>query len=57
MDGSELFRFIKDFGFPMVLSWFLLVRMESKLASLTEVIGELSCNIAALRGDVPKKQA
>ena len=55
MDASELFRFIKDFGFPMVLSWFLLVRMENKLASLTEVIGELSCNIAALRGEPPKR--
>ena len=57
MDASELFSFIKDFGFPMVLSWFLLVRMENKLASLTEVIGELSCNIAALRGEPPKRQA
>ncbi|MBO5590124.1 MAG: hypothetical protein J5923_02640 [Acidaminococcaceae bacterium] len=24
-------------------------------ASLTEVIGELSCNIAALRGEAPKR--
>ena len=55
MDVSEVFGFIRDFGFPMVLSWFLLVRMENKLAGLTEVIGELSCNIAALRGDVVKK--
>ena len=54
---SEVFGFIKDFGFPMVLSWFLLVRMENKLAGLTEVIGELSCNIAALRGETPKKTA
>ena len=37
------------------LSWFLLVRMEDRLAGLTEVIGELSCNIAAMRGDVAKK--
>lgn len=57
MEVSEVCGFIKDFGFPMVLSWFLLVRMENKLASLTEVIGELSCNIAALRGETPKKQA
>ena len=57
MDVSEVFGFIKDFGFPMVLSWFLLVRMENKLAGLTQVIGELSCNIASLRGDVVKKQA
>ncbi|MBR0293980.1 MAG: YvrJ family protein [Acidaminococcaceae bacterium] len=55
MDVSEVFGFIKDFGFPMVLSWFLLVRMENKLAGLTAVIGELSCNIAALRGDTPKR--
>ena len=55
MEVSEVFGFIKDFGFPMVLSWFLLVRMENKLAGLTEVIGELSCNIAARRGETPKK--
>ena len=55
MDMTEVFGFIKDFGFPVVLSWFLLVRMENKLAGLTEVIGELSCNIAALRGETPKK--
>ena len=57
MDVSEVFGFIKDFGFPMVLSWFLLVRMENKLAGLTEVIGELSCNIALMRGETPKKGA
>ena len=57
MEATEVFSFIKDFGFPMVLSWFLLVRMENKLAGLTEVIGELSCNIAAMRGDAVKKQA
>ena len=55
METTELFSFIKDFGFPVVLSWFLLVRMEDRLAGLTEVIGELSCNIAAMRGDVAKK--
>ena len=55
MDTTEVFSFIKDVGFPVVLSWFLLVRMEDRLAGLTEVIGELSCNIAAMRGDVAKK--
>ena len=57
METTEVFSFIKDFGFLVVLSWFLLVRMENKLAGLTEVIGELSCNIAAMRGDAVKKQA
>ena len=56
-DISEVFGFIKDFGFPVVLSWFLLVLMENKLASLTDVIGELSCNIAAMRGEPSKRQA
>ncbi len=55
MEVTELFSFIKDFGFPVVLSWFLLVRMENKLAGLTDVISELSCNIAALRGEAPKR--
>ena len=55
METAEVFSFIKDFGFPVVLSWFLLVRMENKLAGLTDVIGEMSCNIAAMRGDVAKK--
>jgi len=55
METTKVFSFIKDFGFPVVLSWFLLVRMENRLAGLTEVISELSCNIAAIRGDIPKK--
>ena len=55
METAEVFSFIKDVGFPVVLSWFLLVRMENKLANLTDVIGELSCNIAAMRSDVAKK--
>ena len=55
METTEVFSFIKDFGFPVVLSWFLLVRMENKLAGLTDVIGELSCNIAALRSETPKR--
>ena len=55
METTEVFSFIKDFGFPVVLSWFLLVRMENKLASLTDVIGELSCNIAAMRVEAREK--
>lgn len=50
MDPVQLFDHIRDFGFPVVLSWYLLVRIESKLTNLTRVIGELSCNIASLRG-------
>ena len=55
MDATEVFSFIKDFGFPVVLSWFLHVLMQDRQAGLKEVSGELSCNIAAMRGDVAKK--
>ena len=55
METAEVFSFIKDFGFPVVLSWFFFFFLENKLAGLTDVIGELSCNIAAMRGDVAKK--
>ena len=44
MDVTELFSFIKDFGFPMVLSWFLLVRMENKLAAVGTALGGLFDN-------------
>ncbi|MCI2099300.1 MAG: YvrJ family protein [Succiniclasticum sp.] len=49
MDTEQLLRGIADVGFPIILSWYLLVRMESKLAGLTEVLRELSVNVAALR--------
>ncbi len=42
----DMFSYITDYGFPMILSWYLLVRIEGKLSKLTEVIGELSYNIA-----------
>ena len=56
METTEVFSFIKDFGFPVVLSWFLLVRMENKLANRTDEIGEARCNIPATRSDVAKKE-
>jgi hypothetical protein len=49
LDAEQLLRSVTDVGFPIVLSWYLLVRMESKLAGLTEVLRELSVNVAALR--------
>ena len=49
MDIPQVFDYIREFGFPMMVSCYLLVRMESKLTDLTRVIGELSCTIAAMR--------
>jgi len=48
MELKTLFSYITDYGFPMILSWYLLVRIEGKLTRLSEVIGELSTRIAGL---------
>ena len=55
MDVTELFSFIKDFGFPVVLSWFLLVRMENKLAGLTDVSSRIKLQHCLAEGRTHKK--
>lgn len=46
----EIFEtFIANVGFPMAVSIYLLVRIESKLESLTASISELSNNIMNLK--------
>lgn len=42
---EELFSNIANLGFPIVLSIYLLVRIETKLDQLTESINNLSKNI------------
>ena len=38
---------VANYGFPMVLSWYLLVRMEGRLDRLTDSINSLARSIAA----------
>jgi hypothetical protein len=45
---EELLQQIGNFGFPIVLSVYLLVRVEGKLEKLTESINELSKAIAMM---------
>lgn len=45
---EEMFKEIANFGFPIVLSVYLLVRVEGKLERLTESINELSRTIASM---------
>jgi hypothetical protein len=45
---EELLQQIGNFGFPIVLSIYLLVRVEGKLEKLTESINELSKAIAMM---------
>lgn len=47
MEGKEFFEAIRDFGFPIFVSWYLLVRMEAKLDKLSENIAVLANSIAA----------
>lgn len=37
---------VANYGFPMVLSWYLLVRMEGRLDKLTDSINGLARSIA-----------
>jgi hypothetical protein len=45
---EELLQQIGNFGFPIVLSIYLLVRVEGKLEKLSESINELSKAIAMM---------
>lgn len=45
---EEIVKQIANFGFPIVLSVYLLVRVEGKLEKLTESINELSKTIASM---------
>lgn len=42
MEAQELFTAIGNFGFPIVLSWYLLLRMEQRLDKLGDCLHELS---------------
>lgn len=42
MDTKEIFSAVGNFGLPMVLSWYLLLRMEQRLDKLTDCLNELS---------------
>jgi hypothetical protein len=45
---EDLISQIANFGFPIVLSVYLLVRVEGKLEKLTESINELSNAIVSM---------
>lgn len=47
MDMETLLPQVANYGFPMILSWYLLVRMEGRLDRLTDSINSLARSIAA----------
>lgn len=46
---EELFKQIANLGFPIVVTIFLLVRIESKLNQLTDCIHELTAAIKSIK--------
>lgn len=46
---SEIQTLIASVGFPIALSMYLLVRIESKLQVLSDSINELSKNIISMK--------
>lgn len=46
---EEMISQVANFGFPIVISIYLLVRIEGKLNQLTESINELSKVIAGIK--------
>lgn len=46
---EEVYSHIANLGFPIVISIYLLVRIEGKLNQLTESINELSKVIASIK--------
>lgn len=46
---EEMYTHIANLGFPIVISLYLLVRIEGKLNQLTESINELSNVISSMK--------
>lgn len=46
---DEIFKLVGNFGFPIVVSAYLLVRIEGKLGELTQSITELAKAIAIIK--------
>jgi len=49
MDITQLLTAIANFGFPIVVAAFLLIRTEGKLEKLTAAIADLSKTLAQLQ--------
>ena len=52
---EELFKLAANYGFPIVISGYLLIRMESKMESLAESIRALTNAIMNDLPEIPKE--
>lgn len=55
-DIEDLFEAIANWGFPIVVSIYLLVRIESKIESLESAIKDLALTIARINGTLSGKE-
>lgn len=53
---EELLKAIANWGFPIVVSVYLLVRIETKLEKLESAINNLSLTIARINGTLRGKE-
>lgn len=53
---EELLKAIANWGFPIVVSVYLLVRIETKIDQLETAIKELSLTIARINGTLRTKE-
>lgn len=53
---EEILKAIANWGFPMVISVYLLTRVESKIEALEKAIESLSLTIARINGTISKSQ-
>ncbi|MGB9833407.1 MAG: YvrJ family protein [bacterium] len=49
---EDFLRLVANFGFPIVVSAYLLFRVESKLEKLSEVIVDLSRIVESLKANI-----
>ena len=47
---DELLKSVGQYGFPMVVSVYLLIRFESKIDALTKSIDSMNISITNLKG-------
>lgn len=57
MSMSDFFTAISNFGFPVVVAGYLLLRTESRLEKLSSTINELKSSIDYLREELSRNSS
>lgn len=57
MHMEELAKLLTNYAFPVVVSLYLLTRLEKRMGSLEDTINELSRNINEMRDELKENYA